>query len=73
MEKIKVDGHPDLYRDTKSGAIVNKNSSDYENYMRTHKVRMIEKQKMNEIESDLNSIKTEIDEIKFLLKKLIEK
>lgn len=73
MEKVKVDGHPDLYRDVKSGAIINKNSSDYENYMRTHRVRMTEKQKINEMESDLNSIKDEISEIKFLLKQLIQK
>ncbi len=73
MDKIIVDGHPDLYRDTKSGAIVNKNTSDYESYMKTYRSRMTEKERLSNMENDLHDLKTEINEIKNLLKNLAVK
>ena len=73
MDKIIVDGHPDLYRDTKSGAIVNKNTSEYDSYMKTYRSRMTEKERLSNMENDLNDLKTEINEIKNLLKSLFVK
>jgi hypothetical protein len=70
MKKISVDGYPDLYRDSASGAIVNKNTNEYESYIHTHRTRNIEKQKINHIESDLTELKKEISEIKKLLSQL---
>ncbi len=73
MEEIKVKGHPDLVRDVSSKAIVNKNSLDYENYMKASKFRMAEKDKINNMEENLSNLKNEIDEIKNLLIDLINK
>ena len=71
MIEIKVEGHPDLVRDSSNKAIVNKNINEYETYMSINKRRESEKNRMNNIESDLSSLKGEIDEIKNLLKQLI--
>ena len=73
MDKLKVDGHPDLCRDPKSGAIINKNSSDYETYIKTYRSRMTEKERLLNMETDLTELKSEINEIKNLLRDLISK
>lgn len=73
MERIKVEDHPDLYRDIKSKAIINKNKSEYENYMKTYRSRLSEKEKINNIETDLNDLKNQINEIKDLLSQLVNK
>lgn len=73
MKKLTVDGHPNLYRDPKSGAIINKNCSEYETYMKTYKVRLTEKERLSNMETDLDELKNEIGEIKNLLKQLISK
>lgn len=66
---LKVSGHDLLYRDTSTGAIVNKDQSEFEKY-RIAKKRA---QKIELIESDLNNLKNEISEIKSLLLELIKK
>lgn len=73
MDKIKVQDHPDLYRDINSKAIVNKNRNEYENYMKTYRSRLSEKEKLNNLESDLNDLKDQINEIKNLLSQLVNK
>ena len=63
MNKIKVDGHSNLYRDSKTGAVINSNSNDYENYIKA-------KANREGMVSEINTLKQELDEIKQLLKKL---
>lgn len=73
MKEIKVEGHPDLIRDSSSKAIVNKNIDEYKAYMMANKRRASEKDRINNIESDLSSLKGEINEIKDLLKQLVSR
>ena len=73
MDSIKVEGHPDLIRDVKSGAIVNRNEQEYSHYMESYKKRQNQKTKIETIESDLSNMKTELNEIKDLLRQLISK
>jgi len=60
---IPVKGHPDLFRDRETGAIVNTDRSGYKNYMRMKEQKMREKQ-------ELDTIKSDIEEIKLLLRQL---
>ncbi len=62
---IPVEGHKGLYRDEKSNAIINCNDYEYQEYIRAKNSTLNEK---NEIET----IKTELCEIKVLLAKLLE-
>ena len=60
---IKVEGHPHLYRDEKSGAIINCDSMGYNQYVNSLRQKELQK-------NELDKMKDDISEIKFLLKKL---
>ena len=70
---IPVEGHSDLVRDTQSHAIVNRNRGAYE----LAKKRAAEAQRLrDEIRTttrEINTIKSEMHEIKSLLEKLVSK
>jgi SRSO17 transposase len=66
MSKVKVEGHTGLVKDTKTGAILNINSTEVEQARERKRLR---KQKDKEFED----LKNEVGEIKNLLHKLIEK
>lgn len=63
---IRVEGHKNLYRDEKSGAIINYDSNGYAQYKRMKSLRLSEK-------SEIESLRAELDQIKSLLAELINK
>ena len=65
----KVQGHPSLYKDEQSGVIINRNDSDRERY------RIAKAQSRSQLnnEKELAALRSEIDEIKSLLKQLVNK
>ena len=71
MTYLKVEGHGELYRDSATNCIVNRNTSDYNTYMSQKKMRDNENQKVDSMEQDLAHLKNEINEIKSLLKDLV--
>ena len=71
MSYLKVEGHRELYRDSTTNSIVNRNTSDYNTYMSQKKMRDNENQKADSMEQDLADLKNEINEIKSLLKDLV--
>jgi len=71
MTYLKVEGHSELYRDSTTNSIVNRNTSDYNTYMSQKKMRDNENQKADSMEQDLADLKNEINEIKSLLKDLV--
>ena len=71
MSYLKVEGHGDLYRDSTTNSLVNRNTSDYNRYMSQKKTKNEEAENVDTMEQDLNNIKNEINEIKSLLKELV--
>ena len=67
---MKVKGHDNLIRDPKTNAIVNTNMSEYEEYLSRRDSKNKENQKIQNLERDLDSIKGDIEEIKFLLRNI---
>ena len=67
MENPEVDGHPDLTRDSGSGAIINRNSYSYEQYMQSYKKRIDNDNRLDDLEKTIHETKKEIDTIKDLL------
>jgi hypothetical protein len=63
IDKLKVEGHSNLYRDTNSGAVVNSNRDEYERYMKA-------KANRENLITEINTLRHELDEIKQLLKQL---
>ena len=71
MSYLKVEGHGELYRDSATNSIVNRNTSDYNRYMSQKKIKNEEAEKVDIMEQDLTHLKNEINEIKSLLKDLV--
>ncbi len=61
---IRVKGHPNLYRDENTGAIVNCDNQSYNQYVNSLHNREIQR-------NELDQMKADIDEIKSLLKELV--
>lgn len=70
MKYSKVEGHTNLIRDEKTKAILNTNESDYENYIRKREIKKNEDERISSLENNVNMIKSDLDEIKNLLRSL---
>jgi hypothetical protein len=70
MKYSKVQGHDHLLRDESTKSIINTNVSEYENYIKMKQIKESEVERIRKIENDLTSLRGDIDEIKFLLRKL---
>ena len=77
MEKKKgykqVEGHPDLVRDTTSHAIINTNVTAFANAKRRAAAAQRQRDEIRNTTRDINSLKSEMHEIKGLLKELVGK
>ena len=73
MSTIKVKGHTHLVRDLKSQAIINTDSDAYARYMARKAKQSKKDDEMRKVVREVNEIKSEMFEIKDLLKKVIEK
>ena len=58
MENPEVDGHPDLTRDSGSGAIINRNTYSYQQYMENRNKMLSDKERLDSLENDIHDIKT---------------
>ena len=70
-EFIKVKDHQNLMRDPLSNGILNDNQSDYDEYVARRDAANKAKEKSSNMEEDLANLKGEINEIKSLLKELV--
>jgi hypothetical protein len=71
MEKYTVDGHKDLARDPRTNSIVNVDNIGYDQYIASRNAKSEKNQKVQTMEEDLANVKNELNEIKSLLKELI--
>ena len=55
---IKVEGHQNLYRDEKSGAIINCDSLGYNQYVNSVIQRETQKKEIESMKQDINEIKS---------------
>ena len=73
MSIIKVKGHTHLVRDLKSQAIINTDSDAYARYMARKAKQSKKDDEMRKVVREVNEIKSEMFEIKDLLKKVLDK
>ena len=69
---IKVEGHSNLVRDTYSNGIVNTNVSEYQIYMQRVKNREKQGDQIRNAVKEINTLNTELREIKNLIKELVK-
>ena len=63
---IRVEGHKNLYRDENSGAIINTDSHGYSQYKKSRNIKLTQKE-------EIDTMKKDIEEIKNLLRLIVEK
>ena len=63
---IPVEGHKNLFRDEKTGAIINTDTSGYNNYMS-------DKRRNSDKQAELDAMKEELDTLKSMLNELASK
>ena len=61
---IKVEGHKNLYRDERSGAIVHCYDVAYDNYVRSVKASEKKKNEIDQMKNDIQDIKDALKELK---------
>lgn len=67
----RVKNNADLIRDPHNNSILNTNKLEHQKYLTRRNARNESNKKVESIEQDVANIKNDIDEIKFLLKKLL--
>ena len=63
---IPLEGHKNLFRDEKTGAIVNMDSTGFSNYMS-------EKRRNSDKQAEMDAMKEELETLKLMLKELASK
>ena len=63
---IPVEGHKSLFRDEKTNAIVNTDTTAYENYMNSRRVN-------SDKQAELDAMKLELETLKSMLNELASK
>ena len=71
METYTQNGHKDLARDPSTNNIVNVNKVSYDQYIASRKAKSEKNHQIQTIEDEVASIKDDINDIKSLLKELI--
>ena len=72
MNYIKVEGYSHLLRDESTNSIINTNMSEYQEYIARRNTKNEENQKTQNMREELANMKSDIDEIKTLLRSLID-
>ena len=70
---IKVKSDISLVRDIDSNAIISRNQSEFDKFIKLSEKKYAEKKKFDNMRSDLDSLKQDMDEIKTLLRKIMDK
>ena len=70
---VKVKSDVSLVRDVNSNAIISKNQSEFDKFIKLSKKKYEEKKKFDSMRSDLDSLKQDMDEIKSLLRNIMDK
>ena len=73
MSLIPVEDNPGLFRDEQSGAIINKNRSDFDIYVSSRKKMRTKAQRIETLETKVDNLTNDIGDIKSMLQSLVGK
>ncbi len=58
MSLLRVKDHDGLYKDSSTGAVINKDTSGYQQYMENRSKMLSDKERLDSLENDIHDIKT---------------
>lgn len=70
---VKIQNKDGLVRDMSSGAVLNTNKTDYENYLQRKRQADLAKEQVSKQVEEINNLKNELSEIKQMLLALMNK
>lgn len=70
---LKVESDTSLVRDMNSNAIVNQNQTEFDKFMKLSETKYKEKMEMKKLKDDVNTMKSDLEEIKELLQSIVKK
>jgi hypothetical protein len=70
---VKIQNKDGLVRDMSSGAVLNTNKTDYENYLQRKRQAELAKEQVSKQVEEINNLKNELSEIKQMLLALMNK
>ena len=70
---LKVEGHSYLVRDTKTNAIINNDKKGHEQYLALRRAKSKEIDKVQNLEQDIQGLKSDLSDIKSMLGSLFDK
>ena len=73
MALIPVEDNPGLFRDEQSGAIINKNKSDFDIYVSSRKKMRTKAERIDTLETKVDNLTNDIGDIKSMLQSLVGK
>lgn len=73
MALIPVEDNPGLFRDEASGAIINKNRSDFDIYVSSRKKMRTKAERIETLETKVDNLTNDIGDIKSMLQSLVGK
>ena len=73
MSLIPVQDSPGIFRDSETNAIVNKNTSDYNLYVRSRNQMKTKEERIGDLEKKVDHLTNDIGDIKSMLQTLISK
>ena len=74
--KLPVEGVPNLYRDSESGAIINTSDTEFNNYIELKKTKLKEKEEIEGLKNkfmEVDELKTDMNEMKEMMKLILSK
>ena len=71
MSLIPVENHSELFRDSKTGAIVNKSTSDFDRYNNTRNKILSKEERINHLEQKVDNLSSDIGDIKSMLQSFL--
>ena len=73
MALIPVENKPGIFRDSETNAIINKNTSDYNLYVRSRNQIKTKEERIVDLENKVDHLTGDIGDIKSMLQTLISK
>ena len=73
MSLIPVQDSPGIFRDSETNAIINKNTNDYNLYVRSRNRLKTKEERIGDLEKKVDHLTNDIGDIKSMLQTLISK